>query len=415
MQPITAPIPGMSVRGRWIWRLLGVVTLVALAIFGTWVIFRAARPSQAEVAQTALPSRTVTITAPVSALNVNSYGQPVRVTVTPGPVRVTESVVYGSGAARPTVSSTVSHGLLTLADPACAQSDCSVAFSVTVPKAVAVTASTAGGNVTLDGTGAANVDSGGGQVYAAGLTGSLTAHSEGGGVTVTKASGSVSVESGGAQVTATDIGGGLTVNTDGGQVTVAGAPAAALDSGGGPVDASGIGGPLTVASEGGGVTVTGVSATEVNSGGGPVTATTVKGSLRVLAEGGTVEAQGVTGALTADSGGAPLTATGLGGPSANVSAEGGDITLGFAAAPQAVQVDTGGGNATLSVPGGPYQVSTGGDSRPGGQVMIGGGPGKGTLTYDGGGNVTVTVPVSSTASRSISVTTEGGDLQVGPA
>ena len=47
MQPITAPIPGPRVRGRWIWRLLGVVTLAALAIFGTWVIFQAGRPSQA--------------------------------------------------------------------------------------------------------------------------------------------------------------------------------------------------------------------------------------------------------------------------------------------------------------------------------------------------------------------------------
>ena len=419
MQPLTAPVPSAApgprvARGRWIWRLTGMITLIALTILGSWAIIRGARPSQAQIVETALPARTVTITAPVNALNVSTYGQPVTVTVVAGkPVRVTESVVYGSDGPRPRVTSTVSHGQLTLAAPSCAQSDCSVVFSVTVPTAVAVTAHTAGGDVTLDGTGAANIDTGGGQVYAARLAGALTASSEGGGVTVTHASGSAWVESGGGQVAATDIGGKLTVHADGGQLTVAGAPAAALDSGGGPVDASGISGPLTVASEGGSVTVTGVRATQVNSGGGPVTATTVNGPLGVTADGGTVEAQDVTGALSADTGGAPITATALGGQPASVTAEGGSVTLGFVTAPQTIQVDTGGGDATLSVPGGPYQVSS--DDNGAIEPVAAGGPGKGGLIGYGGGTATVSVPVSPTASRSISVRTEGGDLEVGPA
>jgi hypothetical protein len=146
-------------------------------------------PARGPTPMSAVPTRIVTVTAPVTALNVQSYGAPIKVTTVPGgPVQIAESIVFGSGdGGPPTVTDTDSHGQLTLAAPACANSDCSVGFSVTVPSGVTVTAAASGGGVTVDGTGAADIDSGGGPVYAAGITGPLTVNAEGGGVTVNNA------------------------------------------------------------------------------------------------------------------------------------------------------------------------------------------------------------------------------------
>lgn len=399
MQPITSPAehanpsPGpRAAHGRWIWVLSGALTISTVAALGSWAIVRSNRAGDFQEPTTALPTRTVTVTAPVQALNVQSYGAPIKVTTTPsGPVTIAEQISYSSG--RPAVTQAVSHGLLTLAAPACAKSDCSVAFSVTVPSGVKVTAAAEGGEVTVVGTGAAAIDSGGGPVYAAGIAGPLTVNAESGGVTVSGVRASADLDSGGGPVTATGIAGKLTVQADGGGVTVSHALTADIDSGGGPVYAAGIGGPLTVNAEGGGVTVNGAAATEIDSGGGPVTASAVNGPLGVKAEGGGVEATGVTGVLTVDSGGGPVSAASLTSPSATVNAEGGGATLSFTTAPTVVQVDTGGANASLSLPGGPYAVNA----------------------DTGGSTQTVLVPTSSSASRSISVNTEGGELQIGPA
>lgn len=393
MQPLTAPGRPQAARGRWIWVLSGVVSFGAISAFSSFAIVRAVNAPAGQPAVRAVPTRIVTVTQPVTALNVQSYGAPIKVTSGPaGPVRITESITYTpDGDDPPAVTHTDSHGLLTLAAPACATSGCSVGFAVTVPSGVTVNAVADGGSVTVVGTGAADIDSGGGPVYAGAINGPLTISAEGGGITVNNA-GSTDLDSGGGPVTATGITGKLTVRAEGGGVTVSRAPTAAIDSGGGPVDASDISGPLTISAEGGGVTVATAGPTEIDSGGGPVTATTIHGALGVTAEGGGVEANDVSGALDVDTGGGPLDATGLTSPSATVNGDGGGVTLGFFTAPTSVRVDTGGGDALLSVPGGPYAVTT--DS--------------------GGSTDSILIATSPGAARSISVTTEGGNLQIGP-
>jgi len=113
----------------------------------------------------------------------------------------------------------------------------------------------------------------------------------------------------------------------------------------------------------------------------------------VTAEGGGVQADGVTGTLSVDTGGGPLSATDITSPSATVNGDGGGIALAFTAAPTLVQVTTGGGSASVSVPGGPYAVTT-----------------------DTGGSIeSVMIPTSSSAPRSINVSTDGGNLEIGPA
>jgi hypothetical protein len=407
MQPLTAPAgqtnPGpQAVRGRWIWRLSGVTTVITIAVLGSWAIVRAGNPPSGPPPVSAAPTRTITVAAPVTALNVQSFGAPIKVTTASGgPVRIAEAIMYSSGDGPPAVTDTDSHGLLTLAAPACANSDCSVAFAVTVPSGVTVTAAANGGAVTVVGTGATSIDSGGGPVYAADITGPLSVNAEGGGVTVNNAAGA-DLDSGGGPVTATGITGKLTVNAGGGGVTVSRAPSATIDSGGGPVYAAGIGGPLAVTADGGGVTVSGAGATEINSGGGPVSATTIRGPLGVTADGGGIQADDVTGALNVDTGGGPLSATSITSPSATVTAEGGGVTLGFSAAPASVHVDTGGGDASLSVPGGPYAVTMDGGESTGME--------KGPPQSE-----SVLIATSPGATRVISVTTDGGNLQIGPA
>ena len=185
----------------------------------------------------------------------------------------------------------------------------------------------------------------------------------------------------------------VTAVSDGGNILVSGVTGASLDSGGGNVWATGVTGALVVSSEGGPVIVTGANGTNVDSGGGPVRATSINGPLTVSSEGGPVTVTSLTGTLYAGTGGGPLFATGVSAPTATVIGEGGDVRLGFRTAPDSVQVNTGGGAAFLTVPGGPYALTT--DS--------------------GGGPQSVGISIDPASARSINVSTLGGPLRVEPA
>jgi hypothetical protein len=288
----------VDARGRWIWRLSGLVTMVAIAVSGIRLITSGGQSENAQPQSTVI--RTVTVTQPVTSLIVQSYGAPVGVTA--GPVRhvqITETIMYdspadgsevahpvpqsasasplsappagaqpasaaaqpASAAAQPAsggilggvpaVVQTVSGGRLSLAVPACATSDCSVSFAMTVPPDVTATVITDGGPVTLSGVAGANVD-----------------------------------------------------------------------SGGGPVSATEIDGPLTVSTNGGSLLV-----------------------------------NGLVGLLRADTGGGPLSAQAIDAATATVSTGGGSASMAFSAAPDSVTVSTDGGPARLAVPGGPYLLT----------------------------------------------------------
>lgn len=317
MRAVTAEGPGLG--NRLLWRASGVVTAAFLVAAGGWLITRAGTPGPESLS--AVPTRVVTITQPVSSVNVQSYGAPIEVTRGSGPnVTVAEAVAYSDGA--PAVTAAVSNGQLTLAAPSCESSGCSVGFTVTLPAAAAVTAVSSGGNIIVNGVTGASLDSGGGNVWATGVTGSLG-----------------------------------------------------------------------VSSEGGAVIVSGTSGANIDSGGGPVRATSIHGALTVSSENGAVSLAGVTGTLYAGTGGGPLFATGVSAPTATVVTQGGDMRLAFVTAPNSVQVNTGGGAAFLSVPGGPYALTT----------------------DNGGGPQSVGISINPAAARSINVTTQGGPLQVEPA
>jgi Putative adhesin len=377
------PVPDrLSTRGRWIWTLTGLVTVALLAWPVVGLISRAGNGGQGEfVTGTPTMTRTVTVTQPVTSLSVESYGAPIRITA--GPVHrvtVTEAISYAGPGQAPTVTDAVSDRRLTLDAPACATSGCSVGFTVTVPPGVAVAAESDDGGIAVAGAAGANLDSSGGPVQASHIDGPLSISSEDGGITVTD----VSAPSG-----------------------------TNLDSGGGPVQASHIDGPLSISSEDGGITVTDVTAPGVNldSGGGPIQVGRVDSPLTLASEDGGVTVNALTGNLQAETGGGPF-AGDVSSGRASILSEDGSVAVTFASPPAYVFVDTGGGpaqltfnqppdavmlntengSASVSVPGGPYSVTA--DS--------------------GGGSQTVNVPTAEVAHHSLTVSTEGGPLEIVP-
>jgi hypothetical protein len=389
------PAPRRSRFGRVSWLLIGIGASVALtAGFGSLIISAGSDGYGGGGPLVALPTRTVTIAAPVASLNVESYGANITVTGKPvSQVTVKESISYDpTQGGPPAVTDTDAHGLLTLAAPACENANCNVGFNVTVPSGVTVNAEGDGGSVTVSGTGAADVDSGGGPVVATGISGPLNATAEGGNVWASGAT-AASIDSGGGSVTVGRVPGSVTVHTEGGGISVTSAGATDADSGGGPVTATGINGPLLVTAEGGGVIVTSAPGANIDSGGGPVTATRINGPLTISAEGGGVDVDGVSGTLNVNTGGGPLNASGVTSATVTADSENGTVTLDFTAVPTSLMVTTGGGNAALSVPNAPY-----------------------ALTLDlAGGPESVAIASSPGAANTINVNTGGGGLQIGPA
>ena len=317
MRPVAEPRP--RVRGRWIWGLSGLVTIVALGIPGARLITTAGSAVGGPPPMSAVLTRTFTVPQRVTSLNVESYGA--LIYITGGPVhsvQVTEAIQFSpQDAGAPAVTELVSHGHLTLAAPSCANSDCSVGFTVTVPEDVAVTAQSDGGPVTISGVAAATVDSAGGLVRA------------------------------------TSIRGPLTINSEDGPVRISGVAGANVDSGGGPVGATGVHGPLTVTTEDGPLTLDGLTGPlDADTGGGPLLARNVAAvTATVNTSAGDVQIEFTT---------AP--------EAVSINTSGGNARIGFTAAPQTVSVSTEGGDALLTVPGGPYALTT--DSS-GGPELVG--------------------------------------------
>jgi hypothetical protein len=141
-------------------------------------------------------------------------------------VEVTEAAaapVKGQGPWPVPVTQTWSGGHLLLADPSCgpAGMGCAVAFALTVPPGVAVTAVSDGGPITVSGVAGANLDSGGGLVSAAKIDGPLTVRTEGGPLLLDGLTGALNVDTGNAPLLAQGVDAAtVTVSTDGGNARI---------------------------------------------------------------------------------------------------------------------------------------------------------------------------------------------------
>jgi DUF4097 and DUF4098 domain-containing protein YvlB len=394
--PQTAPARPPAPRGRWIWYLSGVATIVVGTTLIAFASIRAGNSDNGDgFAQSAMPTRTVVANGEVSSLSVNSYSAPVQVSRgSVNQVTVTEAISFDPAQRPPAVRARVDHGALTLDAPSCQNGGCSVGFAVIVPAsfpAVTVSVSSDGGPVSVSGVAAADIDSSSGSVTASDVQGLLTVTSEGGDITASGA-GSASLDSGSGSVSANAIPGTLNITSAGGNIYVYGTGSATLDSGSGAVNASAVLGTLAVTSAGGSINIAGARGVTLDSGSGDVVARSVDGPLSATTSGGSLQVDGLTGPFTADTGSGPLTASDITSATARVSTNGGSAWLSFTKAPQSVQVTTGSGDAVLVLPGGPYAVNA----------------------ESFGGPELVSVPVSPSASSTISVSTGGGELQVKP-
>ncbi len=300
----------VATPGRWIWRASGLATAAALVVAGSYLITSAGQAGNAQPLTTV--TRTVTVSQQVTGLTVQSYGAPVQVTAAAvGHVQIIETLMYDAQAGgastvahaapapppvpaapgaqasaapaapsvpvsaspsaapsapggAPAVVQSVSGGHLSVGDPACADSDCSVSFAVTVPSDVTASVSTEGGSVSVSGIAGANLESDGGPVSATEIGGPLTVITGGGSLQLDGLAGPLNADTGSGSLTAHGItaatatvvtNGGdawlafsaapdtVTVSTDGGdaQLTVPGGPyALTVDSGGGPQPSVGI-------------------------------------------------------------------------------------------------------------------------------------------------------------------------------
>jgi hypothetical protein len=318
MRTMTAPNPtpteGRRARGRWFWSLSGLATIALLTVVGVHQITTAGVAGGGPQLQSAVPTRTVTITQPVTSLSIESYGAPI--VVTAGPVQhveITEAITFNPNDGPPVVTQSVSHGLLTLDAPDCGNSPCAVGFAVTVPKDVAVTAQSDDGPLTVSGVAAANLNSGGGPARVSNISGQLT------------------------------------VSTEDGPLIVSGVGAANLDSGGGPVQVKNVHGPLAVNTEDGNLVVTGLT--------GPLDADTGGGALIAR------QIAAVTATVSTEGGDADIAFTNA--PElVSVDSGGGNAQVYFATEPQSVSVSTQGGDALVAVPGGPYAVTAQSEGGP---------------------------------------------------
>lgn len=268
---------------RALWGLLGLGTVVVTAVFVTHLVLTAGvtwRDTHAE------PTRTFTVASPVTSVTVQSYGDDVSViTADVRQVRVTERLEYDqpeNGA--PPLEQTVSHGHLSLGDPACNDGgyNCDVSYSVIVPPGVSAAVDSYGGDVTISGTAGASVDSEGGSVTATLIAGPLTVATGGGDLRVNGLTGSLSADTYGGSVSGRDLATTTAaVITGGGDATLAfvaspdsvmvstDAGAAALTVPGGPY-------ALTTSDDEGGtwiripVSPTARRVISVSTGGGPI-------------------------------------------------------------------------------------------------------------------------------------------------
>jgi hypothetical protein len=270
--------------GRWVWGLSGLVTAAALAVPGARLITNPGTPMNEYAQPQHVAIRTETVPQPVTSLLVQSYGG--RVQVTSGQVnrvQVTETIGYDQGIdSPPAVTQTVSGGRLSLSDPACIDSGCTVDFTVTVPPDVTVTVVTEGGSVAVSGIAGATLDSGGGPVRATLIGGPLTVNTGGGPLALQGVSGPLRAGTDGGTLIAQDIAAATaTITTGGGSaaVTFAAAPEkVSVSTDGGPAIVAVPGGPYKLtADSGGGPQSVGIAtdpaaqpSITVYSGGGPL-------------------------------------------------------------------------------------------------------------------------------------------------
>jgi hypothetical protein len=116
--------------------------------------------------------------------------------------------------------------------------NCGLDATLRLPARIGVTLATEGGNISIPGfSGSADLLSGGGDVTAGSLSGTLQMRTDGGNVAVNSLSGAINLQTSGGDVTAGSLSGTMRATTDGGNLNVQlmADPVADIESSGGDV------------------------------------------------------------------------------------------------------------------------------------------------------------------------------------
>jgi hypothetical protein len=163
-----------------------------------------------------------------------------------------------------------------------------------------------------------------------------------------------------------------------------------------------------VASQGGPVEVSGVGAVSGDSGGGSMDLIGIDGPVNVTTDGGPIQLGQVTGQINVDTGGGSLDATAITAGTAVISTDSGPAQLTGSVGRLSVQSGGGSIGVTLTTPADTVTLAS--DSGPA-ALTVPGGPYLVTASSDGGPE-SVSIPSTATATRSITVTSGGGSLQI---
>ena len=204
-----------------------------------------------------------------------------------------------------------------------------------------------------------DLDTGGGAIIVAPLTGDVVADTSGGRIEIGSITGSIDVDTSGGSITINDSEGDVRADTSGGNITIGNVIGSVeADTSGGRITIGSVTGDVTADTSGGRIEIGDVGGdTYADTSGGNITMGAGAGSVQLETSGGTIRAGWAVGALIADTSGGNII---LAGSDTSVEADtsGGNIQIDGSNGP--VNADTSGGSITIRGAVGPIRADTAG-------------------------------------------------------
>lgn len=230
----------------------------------------------------------------------------------------------------------------------------SIGFALDVPREYNLSIDTGGGHIEIaDITGAINADTSGGHIEIGNvLRGPVRADTSGGRISILDVEGDVEVDTSGGSITVGNVIGSVNADTSGGRITIGnvsgdiyadtsggnievgeGGGRVVLDTSGGSIRAGWAMGPLSADTSGGNITLAGsASRIEADTSGGNITIDGSGGPIDADTSGGSIRIRGATGPVRADTAGGRIDVdlgdvNGSIGGSVDLETAGGDVTV----------------------------------------------------------------------------------------
>lgn len=198
-----------------------------------------------------------------------------------------------------------------------------------------VTADTSGGRIEIgDVTGEVIADTSGGRINIGDVDGDVTADTSGGNIEIGNVTGDVSADTSGGRITIGDVGGDMLADTSGGNISVGrGSGRVELDTSGGTIRAAWALGPVVADTSGGNIYLEGSeTSVEADTSGGNIEIERSGGAVIADTSGGSITIRQAVGPIRADTAGGRIDAelaafTGSRDATVELETAGGDVTV----------------------------------------------------------------------------------------